>query len=202
MGKLPESFDDWRVPWTEEDFDADKAARMVFKLKQSLEEQHDKVKERDKEIATLTADLDTAKAAKSGTDEEAQAELKDLRKETRELKEAGGKPRPEAQQEIDKLSVGLELGLSLRDAKRLVGKDRDEILEDGKAFAKEHGLIDDDDEDPEDDDTSDGTGQETGSKPPARQPSPTFRTGSRKDKLVETPSNPAEAAKSLPSLFS
>jgi len=201
VGKSLGSFEEWKWPWEKGEVDEEKAARLIYNARSAEEAAEAKVKERDEKIATLTSQLDDEKARKSGTDEEAQQELKDLRKENRELKEAGGKPRPEDQAEIDKLSVGLELGLSLRDAKRLVGKDRDEILEDGKAFAREHGIELDDEDDPDDDDTS-GRSQESGSKPPARQPSPSFRTGGRRDKLVDTPSDPAEAAKALPPLFS
>ncbi len=85
MGKTPD-FKDWKWPWTPGEVDEEKAAQMIHKLKKGFEDLQDTVGERDKTIATLTTDLDDAKAAKSGTDEEAQAELKELRKENRELK--------------------------------------------------------------------------------------------------------------------
>lgn len=199
MGKLPESFDDWKWPWKQGEVDEEKAARLIFNARKAEETAVDKAKVADEKNTTLTAELDAEKARKSGTDEDGQQQIQDLTKQVRELEAAKTKleteGRPEDKQEIDRHSVALELGLSARDAKRLVGKDRDELLEDAKAFAKEHG-IDLGDEDEDDDDDLDD--DENDSKPPVRQP---LRTGNRKTEPANTPSNTTAAEKSLPPLW-
>lgn len=198
MGTLPEKFEDWRLPWTEEDFDADKAARLVFNARKGEEKAKADVKTRDEKIETLTGELDDEKARKSGTDEEAQQELKDLRAKVRKFEEAGAKPRPEDQKQINQLTVALELGLSKADAKRLVGDDYDSILEDGKTFAKDHGLLDDDDDEFDENGDPIDDGGENDSQPPLSQP---LRTGNRSRGSARTPSDTAAAQKVLPPLF-
>src|SRR5690606_17431535 len=93
MGKTP-NFEDWKWPWKQGEVDEEKAAKMIHKLKVGFEDQQDLVQERDERIAALTDELESAKAAKSGTDAEAQEELKELRKENRTLKNAEAKSLP------------------------------------------------------------------------------------------------------------
>lgn len=199
MGKLPEKFEDWRLPWKEDEFDSDKAARMVFKLKQGFEELQGTVAERDEQIATLTADLDTAKAAKSGTDEEAQAELKALRKENRTLKEAEAKSLPADEKKIWQLTAAVEFGLTEKQALRLQGDDLDAIKADAKDFAKDLGIELDDDGEGEEG----GNGEPSGNQapPPFQQPGPRYKTGSNGADRVNVVSDPVGAAAKLPSLF-
>lgn len=203
MGKLPEKFEDWRIPWTDEEFDSEKAARMVFKLKQGFEDLQATVSQRDETIATLTADLDTAKAAKSGTDEEAQAELKDLRKENRKLKEVEAKSLPTDEKKIWQYEAALELGLTAAQARRLQGDDADAIKEDAKEFAKDLGIeLDDDDN--KGGDGQDDTGQngDFQALPPVQQPGPRWKTGSNGADRVNVVSDPVGAAAKLPPLNS
>lgn len=197
MGKLPEKFEDWRLPWKEDEFDSDKAARMVFKLKQGFEELQDTVTKRDEQIATLTADLDTAKAAKSGTDEEAQAELKDLRKENRTLKEAEAKSLPADEKKIWQLTAAVEFGLTEKQALRLQGDDLDAIKADAKDFAKDLGI--ELDGDGEEGDNGEPSGNQT--PPPIQQPGPRYKTGSNGADRVNVVSDPVAAATKLPALF-
>lgn len=198
MGKLPESFDDWKWPWDKGEVDEEKAARLIFNARKAEETATDKAKAAEETNATLTADLDAEKARKSGTDEEGQKQIQSLTKQVRELEAAKTKleteGRPEDKLENDRLSVALELGLSDRDAKRLVGKNRDELLADAKEFAKEHNLLDEDDDDEDDDDT----GGENDTQPPVRQP---LRTGARRTDPVSKPSDTAAAEKVLPPLW-
>lgn len=198
MGKLPESFDDWRVPWTEADFDSDKAARMVFKLKKTYEELQDTVKARDEQIATLTTDLDAAKAAKSGTDEDAQSELKDLRKKVREFEAVEGKSLPADEKKLWQYEAALELGLTAAQARRLQGDDSDAIKEDAKAFATELG-IEIDDQGGDNGGTGDNGGN--GTPPPYQQPAARYKTGSNGADRVNVVSDPVSAQTKLPPLF-
>lgn len=200
MGKLPEKFEDWRLPWKEDEFDSDRAARMVFKLKQSFEELQGTVKERDEQIATLTADLDEAKAAKSGTDEDAQAELKELRKENRKLKEESSEAKslPADEKKIWQYEAALELGLTAAQARRLQGDDAEAIKEDAKSFAEELG-IELDGGDQGQGDAGENGGNQT--PPPVQQPSPRYKTGSNGADRINVVSDPAGAAAKLPPLF-
>jgi len=199
VGKLPESFDDWKWPWDKGEVDEEKAARLIFNARKAEETATDKVKVAEEKLTTTTAELDAEKARKSGTDEDGQKQIQALTQQVRELETAKTKleteGRPEDKLENARLSVALELGLTDRDAKRLVGKDRDELLKDGKIFAKEHNLLDDDEDD---DDT--GAGGEDGdiTQPPVRQP---LRTGTRRTDPVSKPSDTAAAAKALPPLW-
>jgi hypothetical protein len=199
VGKLPESFDDWRVPWTEADFDSDKAARMVFKLKKGYEDLQGEVEKRDEQIATLTTDLDTAKAAKSGTDEDAQSELKDLRKKVRDFEASEGKSLPADEKKIWQYEAGLEIGLTKAQALRLVGDDLDAVKADAKSFAAELGIEIDD----AGGDSGDPSGNAGGNqaRPPVQQPAARYKTGSNGADRVNVVSDPVSAASKLPPLF-
>lgn len=199
MGKLPESFDDWKWPWEKGEVDEEKAARLIFNARRAEETATDKAHAAEEKVSTVTAELDAEKARKSGTDEDGQQQIQNLTKQVRELEAAKTKleteGRPEDKLEIDRHAVALELGLSARDAKRLVGKNREELEADAKAFAKEHGI----DLGDEDDDDDDALGDDPdGSKPPVRTP---LRTGSRKTTPTDTPSDTAAAEKQLPPLW-
>lgn len=197
MGKTPD-FEDWKWPWTQGEVDEEKAARMIHKLKKGFEDLQDTVKERDETIATLTTDLDAAKAAKSGTDEEAQAELKELRKENRELKKSTeAKSLPGDEKKIWQYEAALELGLTAAQARRLQGDDAEAIKEDAKSFAEELGIEFDGDDDG--DDGSQNDGNQT--PPPVQQPSPRYKTGSNGADRINVVSDPAGAAAKLPPLF-
>lgn len=178
MPKLP-AFEDWRRPWTEGEIDEEKAAKLVYNLKLEVEKKDDKLTEKDAEIATLTSDLDTAKASKSGTDEDAQNEIKTLQAKVRDLEKTSGKARPEDQRTIDRLTVALKLGLSEADSKRLVGDTLEEIEADAKVFAAEHGI-----ELPGSDDDGGYDADGSENEPPRRQPEldGRFRTGTTRVK--------------------
>ena len=119
MAKLPE-FEKWTPPWTAGAIDEAVAARLVYNLKADLEKAATKLTEvttaKDAEIEAKQVELDAAVAGKAGTDAEAQGEIKDLRKQVRELTEQTGKTRPEDQNKIDRLTVA-------RSEERRVGKE-------------------------------------------------------------------------------
>lgn len=199
VAKVAESFEEFKWPFDKGEADEEKLAKLIWNARRSEEAALDKAKVSSDKVAEIQAELDTTKASKSGTDEAGQQKIKDLTVQVRDLeaaKAASADGRPEDKLEIDRLTVALELGLSARDAKRLVGKDKDELTEDAKAFAKEHGINlgdDDGDEEDEDDDDEDNA-------PPTRQPVPNLRTGAGAGK-IKVASDPVAAEKSLPSLF-
>jgi hypothetical protein len=183
---LPDKYEDWRLPeWLTDgsEIDPDKVGKLIFNARKEEERLKGQLSEKDTEITTLKGDLDDAKAAKSGTDAEAQDELKTLRKKVTELEGASGKARPEDQRRIDQLEVALNLGLSAADSRRLVGETREEIEADAKVFAKDHGIEVGGDDD---------GGNDDGGDPPFRQPEPLgrFSTGSGRPKVsaLEDPS--------------
>lgn len=205
MGKVPEDFNDWKWPWTEGEIDEEKAARLIWNARRQEEAAHDKAKTLETQVETLTGELDTAKAAKSGLDETGQQRLTELERENRDLKSKDGKSQPQDQKRIWQLETALELGLSKRDASRLVGETQEEIAEDGRQFAKDHNIaLAGDDEGGEDHEGDEDGGDEDGERrPPIQEPTPASRLrtglGGAKNTVA---SNPQSAKLSLPPLRS
>ena len=203
MGKLPENFDDWRLPWTEAEFDSDKAARLVFNARKGEEKAKERleseVASKDAEIAQLTTDLTAEKARKSGADEDGQAEILRLKKENEELKAKADKPTAENAKEIERLNDVIDLvekGLPKALALRVQGEDTEKRLEDAKGLAEAAGIDFGDD-----DGGGDGGGQNEGRQPPVQRPVGPLRTGFEGRQPAETPSDPKKAVGSLPPLF-
>ena len=196
MGKLPE-FDDWKWPWDKGEVDEEKAARLVYNARKAEETAAEKLSEQKTRVSELEGELGDARSAQSGDQAATEKTISELRKKVGELEGADPTARPEDTRQIAQLQVALELGLTARDAKRLVGDDYDEILADGKDFAKDHGIEipgenSDDDDDEGDDDES--------TAPPIQSPQSSLRSGFQ-GKNVGLPSNPTEAEKFLPPLF-
>lgn len=203
MGKLPENFDDWRLPWTEAEFDSDKAARLVFNARKGEEKAKERleseVASKDAEIAQLTTDLTAEKARKSGADEDGQAEILRLKQENEELKAKADKPTAENAKEIERLKDVIDLvdkGLPKALALRVQGEDTEKRLEDAKGLAEAAGVDFGDD-----DGGGNGGGQNQDRQPPGQRPVGPLRTGFEDRKSMETPSDPKKAAGSLPALF-
>lgn len=207
MAKVAESFGEFKWPWEKGEVDEEKVAKLIWNARRAEEAAEEKAKLSADKVTDLQAKLDAAEAAKSGTDEEGQQKIKDLSAKVRDLEASNttlstekakleSEGRPQDKLENARMSVALELGLSLRDAKRLVGENRDELLEDAKAFAEEHGL----ELNEGDDDTDDEGGNSNSGKPPVREPALNLRTGAGAGR-VKVASNPTEAAKSLPPLW-
>lgn len=197
MAKLP-AYEDWKRPWAEGELDEDRAAKLIYNALQKAEQAGDKLAtkltEKDEEIERLTTEIDTVKAGKSSTDEETKDELKALRSQVRDLTAKTSAPRPEDQKQIDRLNVAIELGLSKRDANRLVGETYDELLEDAKAFAEEHGI--DLSGDDGGSNGNEGAPSSQGFQLPTERPVGTLRTGFD-PKTAKTASQPATAAELL-----
>ena len=142
MGKLPD-FKDWRWPFPEnkDDIDLEKLAKLVYNARLGEQTANEKVKDLETANAQLTTDLAAAKDGKvEGDDSEKDKEIKDLRAENRKLKDTAAQTSPEAQAQIDRLTVGLERGLSLQTTKRLQGATKEELDADAVALAKEYNI--------------------------------------------------------------
>lgn len=131
MGKLPK-FEDWTPPWKDDEFDAEKAKKLIYNL------------ERDKE--TLT----TEKAQVSGerdelktkVDEIESKDMTEVQRLQRELEAAKATPPEdtEARLENARLTLALEHGLSVKQAKRLSGSTPDELAADVPELLETLGL--------------------------------------------------------------
>ncbi len=203
MGKLPENYEDWRIPdflSDPENIDVDKVGRLVFNARKAEENALDQAREKDEKLVSLQADLDAALAGKAGTDEEAQTELKALRKENRTLTENAAKPNPDHQKEIDRLATVIDLvdqGLPKALALRVQGDDAEALIADGKSLAATVGI---DLDDPSGDGGNDGAGGQN--QPPGQRPVPgQYRSGLEGRKPVSTPSDPVKASVNLPPLY-
>lgn len=151
MAKLPDKFEDWTPPWSEGEFDADRAAKRIFGVLGDLEKARERAAALSSENDTLKKDLQTTKddledaqesAGKPGKDPDVElsAENKSLKRQVRELERDKGNVSPETQREIDRLKVGIKLGLTLTQTNRLQGTTLDEIEADAREFASDLGI--------------------------------------------------------------
>lgn len=138
MAKLPEKIEDWTPPWEKngEEFDAEMATTLIF----SLEKAGEKLKadkstalREKREVEDELAGAKSKLSAKPGDESAKDSRITELSNELDALRKDG---RPDDAKLIEKYEVALEVGgLSLRDAKRLVGDDRDELAEDAADLA-------------------------------------------------------------------
>lgn len=143
--KLPEKFEDWTPPWSEGEFDEDRAARLVFQLTRDRDSYKEKTAALRAELDTATEERDTLKdkADSSGANEtQVQADLTAAKSRIRELEKAAKEGRPEDSDRIARLEVAIEKKLTVSQANRLSGKDKDELLADADAYLEEIGRTD------------------------------------------------------------
>lgn len=147
-------FEDWTPPFTDEEFDADKAKKLIFNL------QNDKGALQDSN-QTLTEERDAAKAKVTEFETKDLTEVERLKRENEELKKAP----PKAADDLTaaRLEIALEKGLTAAQAKRLQGGTREELEADATSYIEEHGLG--------------GSGGENDGKPPSRKPTNNLKTG-------------------------
>jgi len=178
MPKLPK-FEDWTPPWKSDEFDADKAAKLIYNLhadKESLTERAtETAAEKDAKITELSGKVESF-------------ETKDLN-EVERLKRENEKLKNEKPSGDDltsaRLEIALEKGLTLQQAKRLAGGTRQEIAADADAYIAENGLG-----------SPEGDG---GQVPPSNRPKGNLKTGSERDNDEDDSSfDPAELVKDLP----
>lgn len=169
MPDLPKKYEDWTPPWKEGEFDADKAGKLIFDL------HHDKAKLQVSN-QTLTTERDDV-AGKLSASEAQVAELQDkdlpeidrLRKENERLrvvppkveKTSGG---DDVALVTARFEAAMNYGMTTAQAKRLVGSTPEEIAEDAKTYAQEHGLTE----------NGENGGNE---RPPSGRPQGKLRTG-------------------------
>lgn len=165
------------LPWEDEDgnvradFDGPKFRKYVLGLmndKIRAQNARDTAKTERDEFETKASELEAAGLDPAKVDQT----LKDLKAANKALEKRLVEP---SEREI-RLEVALEKGLTLKQANRLVGKDRDELLEDADEYLAEVTP-----KDPKKDDENDGDQDEV-------PPLPTRRPGNRQNGFTPPPS--------------
>jgi ribosomal protein L12E/L44/L45/RPP1/RPP2 len=173
-------FDEWKRPWKDEEFDAERAAKLIYDLHKDKEKLTESkatlVTERDEALTARKA------AEKKVTDLEDKdlPEIERLRKENERLKADPPAPTQKKTEQgsddfdIEKarLEIALDKGLTKTQVKRLTGSTMDELVADADAYIEEHGLS-----------TNAGTG---GQAPPSQRAKVTTGTKQRKDEDIDT----------------
>jgi hypothetical protein len=153
------TIENFKAPWEtdagEVEIDKARLKRYVFNLaldkakaQDARDESAEKVKKTEQELETAKAD-----AAKNDPDGKVAA----LEKKLTEAQNTAAS----TQLELDRLEVGIEKGLTPKQAKRLTGTTKDELDKDAEAILEEFGVkaaatTDDDDDDDKDDDEPSG----------------------------------------------
>jgi len=167
------AFADWKRPWKEEEFDADKAAKLIYNL-------HKDKEELSEAKATLVTERDELKGKVQEFEDKDLSEVERLRKENERLKEAPPKVATKGQGSsddtlrADRLEIALEKGLTKAQAARLVGSTRDELEADADAYIEEHNLG-----------GNAGNGGKGGQAPPSQRAKVTTGTKQRKEDDVD-----------------
>lgn len=172
MPKLP-PFDEWKRPWKDDEFDAEKAAKLIYNLhkdKETLTEQK----------ATLTTERDGLQTKVTEFEEKDLSEVERLRKENERLKNGDGVKKEQSAPAggddlmTARLEIALEKGLTRKEAMRLAGTTREELESDADDYLEETGRAT---EKGGEDGGKDG-GKE-GQAPPSIRAQVTPRTGSK-----------------------
>jgi hypothetical protein len=136
MAKLP-PFDEWKRPWQDGEFDAEKAAKLIYNLhkdKETRSERISSLEEENTELQSKVEDFETKDMA----------EVDKLKRKIEKL-EAGDAPKGKQDKgtddlRADRLEIALEKGLTKAQAARLVGSTREELEADADAYIEEHNL--------------------------------------------------------------
>lgn len=131
MPDLPK-FEDWTAPWTEDEFDAERAKKFVYDLKVD-------VQSLSKEKKALTADNRSLKSEVEAFETKDDTELQKAQREIEKLKAEKDKPTEgETRAEI-LYDIALEKGLNKSQLKRLSGSTREELEADADEFLESIG---------------------------------------------------------------
>ena len=143
MPKLPDKFADWTWPWKQGEVDEEKAARLVYNLTKERDALQDKNGDLRTQVDTLTeekTDLEEKIESSGSKDTEKDVKITDQAKKIRELEKNAGKSLPEDELTIARLEIALDKGFTKTQARRLVGKTREELEADADELAEDLGL--------------------------------------------------------------
>lgn len=196
VAELP-SFADWKRPWKDDEFDADKAAKLIYNLHKDKQDLSEKIEAKETELEELESERDEAVNKVTALEDKDLPEIERLKREVDRLKAGTDKPKKEAKASAkaddegddllaEKYRIALEKGLSAKDARRLVGKTVEELEEDADAFLEEHGTGE----------AKGGTGEQGGGKggqaPPSQRPKVKVKTGTKGDEAEDEVLDPGK----------
>lgn len=132
MPKLPK-FEEWTPPWgtDDEQLDVEKVKKLIYDLKADKEHLQGKVSE-------ITTERDDFKQQLEAKEREGESEADKLKRE-RDEAVAALAAKPDTDVERLKLEVALEKGLTLVQAKRLLGTTKEELAADADDLVKSFG---------------------------------------------------------------
>lgn len=175
-------FEDWERPWKAEEFDAEKAAKLIYNLHKDKYNLSVKIETKDSEIEELEGERDELETKVTAFEEKDLTEVQRLQRENERLRNGEGKTKekPKAASKGDDLTaekyrIALEKGLSAADARRLVGETVEELEADADAFLEEHGTGSAKGDDGE------KNGGKGGQAPPSQRPKVKVKTGTAGD---------------------
>lgn len=182
-------FEDWERPWKAEEFDADKAAKLIYNLHKDKYNLSVKIEAKDTEIEELEGERDELTTKVTAFEEKDLTEVQRLQRENERLR--NGEPKTKEKTKAssskgddllaEKYRIALEKGLSAADARRLVGDTVEEIEADADAFLEEHGTG----EAAEGGSTSKKATGKEGQAPPSQRPKTKVKTGTVADDAEE-----------------
>lgn len=161
MAKLP-PFDEWKRPWQEGEFDAEKAAKLIYNLHKDKETRSERIAELEGEKTELEGKVEEYETKDL-------SEIDRLKRENEKLR-TGEKPKEKPaggsgdDLRAERLEIALDKGLTKTQAARLVGTTREELEADADAYIEEHGL-------------GGGDGGKGGQAPPSQRPKAKVKTG-------------------------
>lgn len=148
-------YEDWKAPWElkDEDFDEEGARKFIYDLlsdKQKLQDRETSVKQERDEARSKVTELEKAltDAQASKGDDESKKAIEGLQTKLAEATEKATK----AEQQVLRLGVALDKGLTETQAKRLIGATREELEADADELMESFGGRGKANEDDEDDD--------------------------------------------------
>jgi len=209
------AFDEWVRPWKDDEFDAEKAAKLIYDLHsdketlfKQIDESDNKLKEITDERDDLEDEVDTLKATKTTKDAGAATDDDKIANAVKAALEAAGIGKPKSRKEqraeaeaaaaknskgddddlrADRLEIAMEKGLTKAQALRLKGSTREELESDADAYIEEHGL------------SGEGAASTGGQAPPSQRPQTKPRTGAVRKQTQEMDADanlsPGELAK-------
>jgi hypothetical protein len=148
-------FEEWTPPWgtDDEQLDTDKVKKLIYDLKVDKEVLQDKNATLTTERDNVTRERDDVKRQLDEKSREGESETDKLKREVQELKDAAAAAAKDPKDDVErlKLEVALDKGLTLVQAKRLLGTTKEELEQDADELVASFGGTGNGDNDDDDD---------------------------------------------------
>lgn len=137
-----DKFEDWKAPWEKDgsEFDAEKAKKLLYNLYRDREDLETRVK-------TATGERDALKTRVDGLETKGLSELDRLKRENEQLKAKLAED-TEAKLENARLKLAIDNGLTVAQARRLIGTTPEELEADLPNLLEDLGPRRNDQKDP------------------------------------------------------